>query len=122
MSKLDELRALREAGAISPRTKPISPTRLALLQAEHRRQSAGKTEWPEPNPAVATLQKPEETQTEVQPGPRRDGASSPSHRGRVKGFLVGVRLQPELLAKLDRLRGKLSRPEQIRLLLEERLP
>lgn len=52
----------------------------------------------------------------------RKGKRGPAPTG--KGTLIGVRLQPDLLAWLDAQRVKIepepSRPEMIRLLMEER--
>ena len=45
----------------------------------------------------------------------------PRRRGAVKGELVGVRFQPELLALIDAERGERSRPEAIRRLVEKTL-
>jgi hypothetical protein len=42
-------------------------------------------------------------------------------RGAVRGTLVGVRLQPDLLKRLDAYAGLLSRPEAIRMLVEAAL-
>lgn len=38
------------------------------------------------------------------------------------GTLVGVRPQPDLLARLDKARGGLTRPQKIREILEKELP
>lgn len=43
-------------------------------------------------------------------------------RSPVPGFNIGVRLQPELLDRLDRARGGRTRPDMIRAILELRLP
>lgn len=43
------------------------------------------------------------------------------YRGAARGTLVGVRLQPNLLASLDRHRGGMTRPEAIRRLIEKAL-
>ncbi len=43
-------------------------------------------------------------------------------RGAVTGTAITVRLQPELLARLDVQRGAVSRPEAIRSILEQSLP
>lgn len=106
MSKgsVDQLRELREASLASPQVHHV----------------ARKEEWPTPTPPK---EKGGPKTPKVQPpstagDPKAARSSSPSHRGSVKGFPVLVRLQPELLAKLDRLRGNLSRPEKIRLILE----
>lgn len=41
---------------------------------------------------------------------------------RETGTLVGVRLQRHLLARLDKTRGGLTRPQKIRAILEKELP
>lgn len=47
---------------------------------------------------------------------------SASTRGKVKGELVGTRMQPDLLKRLDRARGDMTRPEKIRAVLDKGLP
>ena len=51
----------------------------------------------------------------------RWGKEPRSTRGAVKGRLIGVRLQPDLLARLDKHRGGQTRPEAIRRLVEKEL-
>lgn len=45
-----------------------------------------------------------------------------STRGKVKGELVGTRMQPDLLKRLDKSRGDKTRPEKIRDVLDKGLP
>lgn len=42
-------------------------------------------------------------------------------RGAVRGELIGVRLQPDMLERLDDMRGERSRPEAIRAILGKHL-
>lgn len=45
-----------------------------------------------------------------------------STRGKVKGELVGTRFQPDLLKRLDKAKGDMTRPEKIRDVLDKALP
>jgi len=57
------------------------------------------------------------------PPPKIETSEAPKlKRGDVKGIQVVVRLQPEMLAQLDAVRGEGSRAEAIRVLLERELP
>ena len=52
-----------------------------------------------------------------------NGGTVPAYvRGEVRGELVGVRMQPDMLAQIDALRGGRSRAEVVRSLLPEVLP
>lgn len=58
---------------------------------------------------LATFQHASKPHIQVAGGPAGDG----------RGVMVGVWIKPDLLAKLDELRGGLTRPEAIRRLLRE---
>lgn len=58
----------------------------------------------------------------VKPPPVAPQKSEQRRRGAVKGTLIGVRLQPNLLAKIDAALDGRTRPEAIRRLIEKALP
>jgi len=62
-----------------------------------------------------------EAREDETPAPRSHPKPRPEIM-RVKGEAVTVRLQPRLLARLDRYRRGLTRPQAIRALLFEHLP
>lgn len=49
-------------------------------------------------------------------------AKKPAPRNGGTGKLVGVRVQPPLMKRLDKARGKLTRPEKIREAMDRSLP